>query len=218
MKRNNRVAFSRHAFSRVQDRLSLNSDQVAQMLLSEDKSAWVGHQVTDGRHRDLRLFWSTVDKQFFVAVEASDGTVVTIMSISWLRRIHIDPQVMASLMRSAGDLPKADVKEKKALFINGRIHEKLCAPLKPLNYIFLFRFALVGTWRMLRTARMRIPIAEYPEYVTKVKDFETCETVVQRLRDFAKMNTMENECLSDVHVMVGNNGKPEQLLIDFGGM
>lgn len=76
-----RTFFSTHAFERVVERLSLDTEEVA-ALLTYDLAIPIGRE--HGTTRVHRVFYSVPDAQCFVAVQdESNGEVVTILPIDF---------------------------------------------------------------------------------------------------------------------------------------
>ncbi|MDO8598477.1 MAG: hypothetical protein Q7S02_00010 [bacterium] len=76
-----RTFFSTHAFERVAERLSLDTEEVA-ALLTYDLAMLIGREA--GTSRIHRLFYSVPDGQCFIAVQdESNGEVVTILPIDF---------------------------------------------------------------------------------------------------------------------------------------
>ena len=76
-----RVSFSRHAFCRVTERLSMTHEDLAS-IINHELTVNIGHE--KGNNRDHKLFFSSKDKMCFVAIQdRKTGTVVTILPIDY---------------------------------------------------------------------------------------------------------------------------------------
>ena len=105
------TCYTRHAWSRVHERLSLTAAEVAEIL---DAGLTVDIGREDGTDRVHRLFFSVPDQVCFVAVQdVANGVVITVLpidfheNIAWRVAEHAQDQAKRLLMhgRSTGANP-----------------------------------------------------------------------------------------------------------------
>lgn len=79
-----RLCYTRHAWTRVHERLSLTPLEVAE-ILDRDRAVNIG--IEAGSTRVHRLFYSPPDREWFVAVvDQADGVLVTILPVDYHER------------------------------------------------------------------------------------------------------------------------------------
>jgi hypothetical protein len=94
------INFSHHAYRRAYERLSMEPDEIAD-LLERDLTVNIGEE--KGSRRVHRLFYSCDDNLFFVAIQDEKSkTVVTILPIDYY--VNLFWAVPQSLMKEASEL------------------------------------------------------------------------------------------------------------------
>jgi hypothetical protein len=177
-----KATFTKHAFSRVRDRLNLRKRHVAYIL---DNDLCIPIGIEEGSSRVHRLFFSKKDGCCFVAVQdESNGEVVTILPVDYHKRWQVSLQATEDAKKLA------------------------CRPSEPqgvpVKYIFT---AFVdnpsgGGYSMVNLGSM--PIQEGDDIESIIIDSLVHDMVIRRLE--AKVNLDEREC-QEITMKVGKKGQ-----------
>lgn len=199
--------FSRHAYERVLERLTMDLDEVAS-LLDWDLAIKIGDEKRT--HRIHRLFYSREDHQCFIAIQdEKTKTVVTILPVDYYEALAA--KIPVSLLTEAEQLVSCPAPSQPQAVVD--------APGdSPTEHVFLV-FRLRGTFMNMngrpRTAGLGSwPAENYKGSVARLlQDAAFYQEI--RIRVGAKMQM--DEYLAEIMIRMGNNGEAVWLNVEDDG-
>lgn len=201
-----KARFTRHAFDRVTERLSLTHDEVAEILDTGNTLPIAKEQSSSRVHY---LFYSTIDEQCFVAVQDErDGTVVTILPPDYVNRYKLSLQTIQEFIgpKQAKPVlpvttPAAEPAKEVVVVQPGQYAQ---------NYVFKLHFWNEKTRRMRHTL-LRFPIEKYPQHVDNMQALVREPEVITELRVTIMTELKPDEYFSFLHVQMGKKGDPQHV-------
>ena len=217
-----RVSFSRHAFCRVTERLSMTHEDLAS-IINHELTVNIGHE--KGNNRDHKLFFSSKDKMCFVAIQdRKTGTVVTILpidyhnNIAWI--VSIDAQNIAkrlvgekvTIIHHQATVPDTIKKFKEAKAIDAKIQ------IKPSVFKVSGYLAGENGQTIKLVCLGSEPSEPYDYNVEKlIKDKNFIDTLAIRINDKV-VATAPNGSIRSIIIRLGQKGEPVFLFIEHGVM
>lgn len=197
------IRYSKHAFCRVKDRLTLPHESVAEMLLM-DRCVTFGKLEISGRM--FRLFFSRPDHEFFFAIQdESLETIITIMPISYLKEFVVTEDSFIEALR----LGKPN--SRCVMGLNDKGEHVQFVPKHYYFHVFLCDRKTLKK----RDFIMKMPVTEYPDFATESVMLKYMPSLVAKLKTFVKEKITEDEYLINVYVRSGWLGMPRLFRFNF---
>ena len=189
--------FSFHAFERVLGRMSMTHRKLAE-ILDADLVINVGQETNNNRVH--KLFYSTIDKICFVAIQdVKTGTVVTVLPVDYHENIcwavSVDAQSQAKRIVAKDEATSLNVEilntNATVFRVSGNLVDSYGQYLKTVN---------LGSW----------PCVPYEHSIDAlIEDEQFVDYLVDKIKE--KLNDMERDrstYIETIAIRIGSKGEP----------